>query len=175
MARLDVTRLPVRAVVRDEIYRLFLGAWMAVEAMVLFFLPFVGKWVCFVYSTWIYSLYAFEYSWALRGLNLGQRLRYFEGALCLFFRIRHTLCTRDPLFLAVRCSGDVCAYLPAVYSHGGGKSPISARVPCVAQAGPYFVCSKSAQRIVFILVQAIVNAHSATLRENRLKYMLNWP
>ena len=99
MARLDVTRLPVRAVVRDEIYRLFLGAWMAVEAMVLFFLPFVGKWVCFVYSTWIYSLYAFEYSWALRGLNLGQRLRYFEEHYVYFFGFG-TPCALATLFFS---------------------------------------------------------------------------
>lgn len=111
---MKVTRLPVSAVVRDEIYRLLLGAWMAVEALALFFLPYIGQWVCFVYSAWIYALYAFEYSWSLRGLSLGQRLRYFEEHYVYFLGFG-TPCALATLFFTRFIAAGTFALLFPLY------------------------------------------------------------
>ncbi|OQR83768.1 hypothetical protein ACHHYP_14324 [Achlya hypogyna] len=81
----------VREMIRDELYRAILVAFFLGQTMLSYFVPFVGPFMSFVYLSWLYALYCFEYKWSSHGWGLEKRLAvmeqhwaYFAGFGCPF-------------------------------------------------------------------------------------------
>ncbi|KDO27425.1 hypothetical protein SPRG_07013 [Saprolegnia parasitica CBS 223.65] len=81
----------VREMIRDELYRAILVAFFLGQTMLSYFVPVVGPFLSFVYLSWLYALYCFEYKWSLHGWGLEKRLAimeqhwaYFAGFGCPF-------------------------------------------------------------------------------------------
>eukprot|EP00158_Paraphelidium_tribonemae_P003182 Partr_v1_DN25940_c1_g1_i1_m68594 putative Etoposide induced 2.4 mRNA len=79
--------LPYRgfvSVVADEVFRTFMFSIYVLEAMLVYFVPFVGPLVSFVLICWLYAYYSFEYNWMSKGWSLERRLIYFESHWAYF-------------------------------------------------------------------------------------------
>ena len=75
--------------IRDEIYRLLLMVALLLQINCCYLIPVgistLGDIVAWVYLSWMYSFYCFEYKWLLSGWTLQQRISAFEGRWLYFF------------------------------------------------------------------------------------------
>ena len=62
----------------EELYRLILVIFCLLQAIVIGFIPFIGKWLCIIHFAWLYALYSFEYKWSFLSWSLHKRLNYFQ-------------------------------------------------------------------------------------------------
>lgn len=67
-----------KSILRDEIYRFLVVAALLLQTSIISLIPLVGTGFSFVYTCWVYSLYCFEYKWALQGWDLERRFRHLE-------------------------------------------------------------------------------------------------
>ena len=66
------------AAMSEELYRLLLVTLFLVQLSLVSMLPVVGQPLSVLHMCWLYSLYSFEYKWALQGWRLETRLDFFE-------------------------------------------------------------------------------------------------
>jgi len=87
--------------IADLVYSTILQLMMLLEASLLLFIPRVGPALSIIYSSWIMSLYCFEYTWLNAGWSLEKRLEYFERHWLYFlgFGLPFTLPTSFLTFL----------------------------------------------------------------------------
>ncbi len=64
--------------IANDLYRLIFGLIYLGQCAVIAKLPFIGTIAFLISSSWLSSLYIFEYVWSLLGLNQQQRLTYFS-------------------------------------------------------------------------------------------------
>ena len=66
------------AAMSEELYRLLLVTLFLLQLSLVSLLPYVGPALSVLHLCWLYSLYSFEYKWALQGWRLETRLDFFE-------------------------------------------------------------------------------------------------
>eukprot|EP01083_Nonionella_stella_P139632 426295_1 len=62
----------------EEIYRQLLISSLWLQVFLMYFVPYVGNALAFLYLCWLYALYSFEYGWSMESWSLQVRLVYFE-------------------------------------------------------------------------------------------------
>ncbi|KAJ3156828.1 Etoposide induced 2.4 mRNA [Geranomyces michiganensis] len=65
--------------IADEAYRGLLLLNFLTQSLVVYFIPYVGPALSFLFFCWIASFYSFEYRWANKGWSLQQRVDHFES------------------------------------------------------------------------------------------------
>jgi len=68
----------------EELYRTLLFGSFMVQKTLSSFIPYIGFPISTIHLCWIYSLYSFEYKWALEGWSLEKRLVFFETRWAYF-------------------------------------------------------------------------------------------
>eukprot|EP01137_Pigoraptor_chileana_P006425 Opistho-2@50809 len=68
----------ISARVADEIFRMGLQLVFVLQMGLIKAIPGIGPPVAFVFMSWLYALYCFEYKWINKGWSLERRLDYFE-------------------------------------------------------------------------------------------------
>jgi etoposide-induced 2.4 mRNA len=61
-----------------ELYRVLLTLSFLLQHFLVSFIPYVGKYLSFIHMCWLYSLYSFEYKWALLNWSMEKRVEFFE-------------------------------------------------------------------------------------------------
>eukprot|EP01134_Creolimax_fragrantissima_P001197 CFRG1197T1 len=64
--------------IAENIVSLLLEMVVAIQVLVLHFIPCIGPFLSFVLMSWLYSLYCFEFKWACFGWSLDKRLSFIE-------------------------------------------------------------------------------------------------
>ncbi|KAI9143032.1 etoposide-induced protein 2.4-domain-containing protein [Paraphysoderma sedebokerense] len=97
-----------------NLYRFLLIFNLFLLATVVYIVPIIGPPLSFIYVSWIYSFYSFEYKWVNRGWGLEERCSYFEERWCYFsgFGFPFTLFT---FFFPQIISGGIFALLFPMY------------------------------------------------------------
>ncbi|PIA47253.1 hypothetical protein AQUCO_01400142v1 [Aquilegia coerulea] len=58
--------------------------WIIMQILAAGFIPYIGKALAFVFNSWMYAYYSFEYKWNLDELGLDKRLDIFESHWAFF-------------------------------------------------------------------------------------------
>ncbi|PIA47252.1 hypothetical protein AQUCO_01400142v1 [Aquilegia coerulea] len=68
----------------ERIYSVLLLSVFFVQILAAGFIPYIGKALAFVFNSWMYAYYSFEYKWNLDELGLDKRLDIFESHWAFF-------------------------------------------------------------------------------------------
>jgi len=62
----------------DVVFSLIVQSLFLFQSMTMNFVPYVGRFLCFLHICLLYSLYSFEYKWFNQGYELHKRLMFIE-------------------------------------------------------------------------------------------------
>lgn len=65
--------------VAEEIYRGLLALSLLIFVAILKCIPFIGASISFIWLSWMYALYSFEYKWNKKQWTVEQKLTYMEN------------------------------------------------------------------------------------------------
>lgn len=94
----------------NDLYRLLLGIIYLIQTSLITRFPFIGQILFLISISWLYSLYSFEYVWAIFDFSQQDRLNYFSKRWLYFigYGLPLALCTlfvktllRDVIFAIV--------------------------------------------------------------------------
>ncbi|KAG9444152.1 hypothetical protein H6P81_015492 [Aristolochia fimbriata] len=70
--------------ISEQLYSLLLLTIFCFEVYATGFLPYIGKAIKFLFLSWMYAYYCFEYKWNFTELKLVKRLNFFESNWAFF-------------------------------------------------------------------------------------------
>lgn len=113
---------PLNVFIAQEVYRVLLFSVFLAQNVVVRHVPYAGRPVQFLLTSWVYAFYWFDYKWSLTNLPLENRVQFFQshwayfagfGSLCIIPQLFFSFLLSEalmgmafPLFVLMACESD---------------------------------------------------------------------